>query len=68
LSGAGALYRSGAIKLDFSRGIFVSLETDGTAQAVVGLTMRLTADRHVSVPIGKRESCFLAVLPGIAKL
>jgi hypothetical protein len=27
--------------------------------AVVGLTMRLTANRHVSVPIGKRDSCLL---------
>ena len=39
--------------------VLVSLETDSNGTTVADLIMRLTADRYVSDPIGKRESCLL---------
>jgi hypothetical protein len=49
-----------SVRAGFLHGqILASLETDGNSTAVVGLTMRLTANRHVTVPIGKRDSCLL---------
>jgi hypothetical protein len=38
--------------------VLVSLETVANGKTLVGLIMRLTAGRHVSNPIGKRESCW----------